>query len=306
MRRPDLSIIIVNWNARELLRKCLLTITINPVVEVIVVDNGSTDQSVELVKTEFPEVRLIANRTNRGFAAANNQGICAAIGKYYFLLNSDTEIIGDALAQLVSFMDDHPGVGACGPQLLNADGTLQPSGRSFPTQLQTVAALVPLPRLIRRHLVDDLERRDYQLICPVDEVSGAAMCLRRDALAEVGLLDESFFFFGEDVDLCWRLYQAGWSIYYVPQAQVVHLWGGSRSPRSEQMRLLGQRAYMLLMRKHRPGFATFLLICLAIIATIFKALVRLFSGLRRGDKHAVWNSITLHIKEVRWLLDSRI
>ena len=303
MITADLSIVIVNWNTRELLRDCLraVAVTTGVTCEVIVVDNGSTDGSAAVVATEFPTVHLIANATNRGFAAANNQGLAVARGRYCLLLNSDTRVAPDALAQLVAFMDAHPEAGACGPQLRNADGTLQPSGRAFPTLVQAVMALLPLPDAARRAAAGPLERRDYNSVAEVDEVSGAALCLRAAALSQVGGLDERFFVFGEDVDLCWRLSKAGWKVYYVPQAVVTHLWGGSRRHLSERMSLLAQRAYVLLMRKHRPGRAAAVITRLVFVLTLAKAVRRILPTLLRGDRAAAMTSWRAHRAELTWL-----
>ncbi|MGB8643939.1 MAG: glycosyltransferase family 2 protein, partial [Anaerolineae bacterium] len=235
MTDPLLTVIVVSWNTRELLRNCLASLarSVDLAAETIVVDNGSADGTLEMLAADFPAVRVIANAMNRGFAAANNQGLAAAHGRYFLLLNSDTVVAPDVLSRLCAFMETHPEAGASGPQLHNIDGTLQPSGRAFPTLFQAVTALLPMPRALRKTLASPVERRDYTQVAMVDELSGAALCLWRTAIEQVGGLDEDFFFLGEDVDLCWRLHAAGWKIYYVPQAVVTHLWGGSRVRLSE-------------------------------------------------------------------------
>lgn len=252
---PDLSVVVVSWNTRELLAACLgsLFAAPKPALEVWVVDNGSGDGSREMVARDFPAVRLIANADNLGFARANNQALERARGRHVLLLNSDTRVVDDALARLVAFLDDHPEAGACGPRLLNADGSLQRSGRDFPGFGAAVLALIPLPRALRAALAPRVERRDPERLAEVEDLTGAALCVRRDALDEIGLLDPGFFFFGEDVDLCWRLERAGWKRFYVPEARIVHVLAGSHARRSARTRHLTQRAYVRLMRKHRPG-----------------------------------------------------
>jgi N-acetylglucosaminyl-diphospho-decaprenol L-rhamnosyltransferase len=195
------------------------------VVDVIVVDNGSSDGSVDLVRDRFPGVVLIANASNRGFSAANNQAIEQARGRYQFLLNSDAEVEPTALRALVSYGDEHPQAGVIGPKLLNPDGTLQPSGGRFPTPMSTVASLLGLNRLTGRPRYGT--RRDYDMPADVDEVSGAAMLIRREVIDKVGGLDEGFTWGYEDIDFCLRARRAGWRVHYVPAARVIHQWGGS-------------------------------------------------------------------------------
>jgi GT2 family glycosyltransferase len=303
MTHPDLTIVIVNWNGRDLLRACLPTLATTPLcTQIIVVDNHSTDDSLAVLRSEFSGVHVVANPTNAGFAVANNQGMRLARGRYILLLNSDTMVIGDALATLVHFMDENPSVGACGPQLLNEDGTLQPSGRAFPTVGRAMLALLPVPAWLRAATLPGLERRDYSQIQPVDELSGAALCLRRTALDNVGLFDEDFYFFGEDVDLCRRLQKDGWGVVYVPTARVFHLWGGSRRQLSQEMSLLSQRAQVLLMRKHRPGPAALAMTVFALLLTVLKATARTLMALRRQDSAAALQTLRRHLYEARRLL----
>jgi GT2 family glycosyltransferase len=245
----DLSIVIVSWNVRDLLWGCLQSIH-NPEprllaeqgasrdpaprteglgLEVIVVDNGSEDGSVESVRGGFPTVRVIANRENRGFPAANNQGITLAAGRYVLLLNPDTEIVGGALAKLVTFADAHPRVGMVGPKLLNPDGSVQSSRRRFPNLATAFFESTWLEPYAPRRVLD----RYYVLDHPDDEtqdvdwITGAAMLARREAIEEVGPLDEGFFMYSEELDWCRRFREAGWRVVYLPTAQIVHHVGKS-------------------------------------------------------------------------------
>jgi len=229
---PDLSVIIVNWNVRDLLRRCLHSILANlPAcqLEIIVVDNGSTDGSPEMVRTEFPQVHLMANPDNRGFTAANNQGLAVARGRYVLLLNPDTEVVGDALETLVAFADAHPDVGVVGPQLLNPDGTVQSSRRRFPTLATALLESTWLQpyaprRLLARYYV--LDRPDDE-VQDVDWVTGAALMARREAVEQVGPLDEGFFMYSEELDWCRRFRAAGWRVIYLPTARIIHHEGKS-------------------------------------------------------------------------------
>jgi len=229
----DLSVVVVSWNVRDLLRRCLCSISNvqhrASSTEVIIVDNASTDGSVAMVRTEFPDVRLIVNSGNPGFAAANNQGIAVAQGRYVLLLNPDTEVVGDALATMVAFADDHPDVGVVGPQLLNPDGSVQSSRRRFPTLATAFFESTWLQpyaprRLLERYCV--LDRPDGAVL-DVDWVKGAALMARRKAIEQVGRMDERFFMYSEELDWCRRFREAGWRVVYLPAAQIVHYEGKS-------------------------------------------------------------------------------
>lgn len=223
---PDLSVVVVNWNTSGLLRQCLssvITSLENDLADVTVVDNASSDDSVALVRNEFPTVRLIENDSNVGFARANNQGINASGGRYVLLLNSDTIVRPGALAGLVEFMESHPDAGACGPRLILPSGTPQPYSFGYDP---TIVYLLKrgLKRLLTGRYLHDWATDQ---VTGVDWVSGACMMLRRAALDQVGLLDERIFMYFEDNDLCSRLRRWGWRVYYNPRVSIVHLGGQS-------------------------------------------------------------------------------
>jgi len=256
----DLSIVIVNWNVRDLLRRCLHSILDTRclmLVEVIVVDNDSTDGSVEMVRAEFPSVHLIANAQNRGFPAANNQGIAVARGRYVFLLNCDAEVVGDALATMVAFADAHPDVGVVGPQLLYPDGSVQSSRRRFPTLLTAffestwIQSCAPR-RLLERYYV--LDRPD-DMTQDVDWVKGAALLARREAIEQVGPMDEGFFMYSEELDWCRRFREAGWRVVYLPTAQVIHHEGKSSEQVVAAKHIYFQSSKVRYFRKHHGAVA---------------------------------------------------
>jgi len=231
----DLSVVIVSWNVRDLLRRCLSSLfadrssSLAPRIEVIVVDNGSVDGSAEMVRAEFPQVHLIVNPDNRGFPAANNQGIEVAQGRYVLLLNPDTEVLDDALAAMVGFADVHPDVGVVGPQLLNPDGSVQSSRRRFPTLATAFFESTWLQPYAPRRLLERfyvLDRSDDE-VQDVDWVTGAALMARREAIEQVGPLDEGFFMYSEELDWCRRFREAGWRVVYLPTAKIVHYVGKS-------------------------------------------------------------------------------
>lgn len=253
----DLSIIIVNWNTRDLLAQCLASIYAHPPggdFEVIVVDNASADDSVAMVCERFPQVKLLQNDHNPGFAAANNQAIAQSNGRYILLLNPDTVVKSGALGALVTFMDEHPEAGAAGSMLLNPDGTLQPSCHPAPTlsremwRLFHMDAVYPLALYRMADWPVDAPR-------PVDTVQGASLIVRREVIDQVGLLDESYFMYSEEVDWCRRIHQAGWQIYWVPQSHVVHFGGQSTRQVAATMFVQLYRAKLQYFRKHYgPGY----------------------------------------------------
>jgi len=264
--RPDLSIVIVNWNVRDLLGRCLMSALSPPAeqtplydsVEIIVVDNASTDGSVDMLQAEFPQVTLVANADNRGFPAANNQGIAAAQGRYVLALNPDTEILGDALVTLVRYMDAHPDVGIVGPQLLNPDGGVQSSRRRFPTLpilfLESTWLESLAPRALRRYYF--LDQPD-DITLDVDWITGAAMLARREAVQQVGGMDEGFFMYSEELDWCRRVKAAGWRVVYHPVAQIIHYVGKSSEQAVPSRHINFQRSKVRYTRKyHGPRVAT--------------------------------------------------
>ena len=257
--RPDLSVIILTYNTRDLTRACVQSVLADAaasqyVVEIIVVDNASTDGTAALLREEFAGVRVIVNDTNLGFACGNNVGLEAARGRYLFLLNSDTKVRAGALAALIEFMDDHADAGACGPMLLNEDGSLQPSGRALPSVWSVFVGMTRLYRLWKRDFYAQ-RGRDYGRVARVGEVSGAALLVRREVYRHVGGLDPHIFAYYEDVDWCKRIGDAGHSIYYVPTAKVMHRWRGSSRAVSELAYRSGQDSQRYYFAKHHGPLA---------------------------------------------------
>ncbi len=250
----DLSVVIVNWNTRDMLRDCLQTVFDRAGLldmEVWVVDNASQDDSVEMVKAEFPEVRLICNSENRGFAAANNQALAQAEGRHVLLLNSDTLVLGDVLGRSVDWLDAHPEVGVMGCRVLNRDHSLQITGSRFPTLLNLTLQATGLSRLPGRFFDRyRMERWDRRNARAVDVVSGCYMMVRRSAMEQVGLLDEAFFFYGEETDWCSRFAQAGWQLWMAPVGEIVHFGGGSVRQLNHRKDVLLTQGTVRLHAKH--------------------------------------------------------
>lgn len=271
-----LSIIIVSWNVREDLVRCLESIKKNrprDKYEVITVDNASTDGTAETVRNLFPDVKMIVNDTNRGFAAANNQGIKIAQGQYLLLLNPDTIVHPESLNLLVDFLNDNQDVGICGPKLLNDDGTIQPSTRGRPSFRAALYrhTFVRLLRIFRgqyrKWLMKDFGH-DKQM--DVDEVTGAALLIRRPVIEQIGDMDEAFFMYYEDVDLCYRAKQADWRIVFVPDAEITHLGGRSAEQMPVDNRIMMLTSLLVFLRKHRGKFKTGLFNCIFKPAVILK------------------------------------
>lgn len=234
MIKPRAAIVIVNWKTPRLLAACLRSISMHTSrasYEIWVVDNDSQDGSVEMVARDFPQIQLVANAKNVGFAAACNQVIPLVVCDYVLLLNPDTVLIDDSVSELVEYMDRNPQCGAAGPKVLNPDGSLQLAcRRAFPTPSAAFFRLTYLSRLFPKHQLFaryNLTHADPDLELDVDALSGSCMMVRKSAIDQIGLLDEDIFMFGEDIDWCWRLKEKDWTVNYVPAAKVYHYHGAS-------------------------------------------------------------------------------
>lgn len=255
----DVSIIIVSWNARGLLLKCLESIPRGLgrlEAEVIVVDNASSDGSAEAVRESFPGVRLLPQKDNLGFAKANNIGIRESAGRYVCLINSDVVVLPGCIERLHLFIEDMPGAAIVAPKVLNPDMTLQASCRRFPSLPGALFTTLGLDRL--NYLPHDRTRR-------VDAVSGCFMLVRREAIDAVGPLDERFFFYAEDKDWCKRFHDAGWGVYYRPEAKAIHYGGQSSSLAPVAFYIEMQKANIKYWRKHRGALARTLYVMIVLL-----------------------------------------
>lgn len=266
------SVIIVNYCTRDLLRDCLASLRSEAGgdIEVIVVDNCSHDGSAAMVREEFPKVQLIENSENLGFAKANNQGLRHAHGKYLLLLNSDTVVRPGALRAMAEFLDTHPTAGGVTCRLRNRDGTIQACVSRRPGPMLLFFRLSGLSRLLRSDRLRRYLSRHSRLLLgrtvrsylepyaaegnpvEVENISGACLMLRRRAVECVGLLDEAFFMYFEDMDYCIRLRNAGWKLYYVPAGEIVHLVGQSSGGRMRNS-VHSYRSLLHFYRKHYPS-----------------------------------------------------
>jgi GT2 family glycosyltransferase len=255
-----LSVIIVSYNVCYFLEQALLSVrkALQGLEgEVFVVDNNSDDQTVAMVQARFPEVALLVNPTNLGFARANNQAIARAQGKYILLLNPDTVVQEDTFRCCLEFMDRHPEAGGLGVKMIDGEGAFLPeSMRGLPTpavafhKMAGLTALFPRSRVFGRYYLGYLNRHQVQ---EVDVLAGAFMFLRRESLQKTGWLDESFFMYGEDIDLSYRLQQAGYKNFYLPHTQIIHYKGESTRRGSLNYVYLFYRAMWVFVRKHFSG-----------------------------------------------------
>lgn len=228
----DISIVIINRNCQSFLKRCidsLFTLRSNLDSEIIVIDNASQDKSVEFLEKNFPQVKLICNKNNLGYAKACNQGIKEAKSKYIFILNPDTGLLRGSLDEMLRFMEENPRCGILGPKLLDEDGKIQFSCRAFPTystaffnRYSLLTRLFPHSKYANRYLKTNWPHDNIQ---EVDWVSGAAMLIRRDCLDQIGKFDEEFFMYCEDVDICKRAKDKGWQIFYYPKLSFIHFIG---------------------------------------------------------------------------------
>jgi len=251
----DLSIIIVNYNVKDLLRRCLSSIfgfqkDVN--FEVRVIDNNSEDQSTKMVSGKFPQVKLLENKRNLGFSAACNQGIRKSRGRYILLLNPDTEFVSGGITEMIKFMDSHTRVGICGPQMIDSQGKIHFSCRSFPSYLTAVSSgqsilnrLFPRNPLSRKYLLKDQSQKRE-----VDWVSGSCLLTKREVFEKIGPLDELFFMYVEDVDFCYRAKNAGFLVHYLPEVVVIHHIGKSTKKRKLLMQTEHHRSMYHFFRKH--------------------------------------------------------
>ncbi len=253
----DLSIVIVNWNTRDLLRDCLRSVYQSEgefTFEAIVVDNCSNDGSPGMVREEFPQVHLIESGTNAGYACANNLGLRRLQARYYLLLNPDTVLPPHALEEMVAFMDAHPEAGMAGPKLVMADGSLDLAcRRAFPTIENSFYKLFGLSRLFpnsRRFGQYNLTYLDPDETAEVDSVVGAFLMVRREVVEQVGGLDEQYFMYAEDLDWALRAKKAGWKVYYYPEVTVLHYkrQASDQNPRKAQFEFW--RAMYIFYNKH--------------------------------------------------------
>ncbi len=298
-----LSIVIVNWNVHDLLAACLesigrnITLSDLPNVETIVVDNASTDKSVTMIRDRFPWVHLAANRENSGFAKANNQGIALSKGEYVLLLNPDTLLHDNSLKTLVTYLDDHPTVGAVGPLLENPGGTLQVSCYPTPTLLREAWRLMRPDRAVG-HGAYPMHAWSTSQARTVDVVQGACLLVRRQVFDQVGVLDEDYFIYTEEVDLCARIRQAKWQIVWVPTAKVIHYGGQSTRQVATKMFLHLYASKVTYFRKHFGAMTARFYKLILAMASLLRIVVLSFAGFLVPARRPHYKSVAENYRQL--------
>lgn len=308
----DLTVVIVAWNSRRDLERCLPSLAEAAVVhthEVVVVDNNSADGTLDYVQSVLPESIRCGNSSNRGFAAANNQGFALAHGRYVLLLNPDTVLHRDACDLLVQFMDLNPDVFACGPALFNGDGTPQRTGVRFPAVWNLLVEACFLDRLFPRSRLFGAHRElfaDPDIPRAVDYLQGSCLLVRRAVIERVGGLDEAFFMYFEETDWCKRMKAAGGEVWYVPSARVVHFGGGAFGHYDETRLVAYHQSLLLFLGKHmsRPQNI------LVRVVLLFRTLLRLCiwcgiaAGGNAGQRQRARSTIAGYARAFRLVLRS--
>ena len=300
VRRRDLSILIVSWNCRGLLENCLASLARHVTMdhEVLVVDNASADDTAAMVRGRFPAVRLVELPENVGFARGNNAALDAAQGDCFLLLNPDTEVRPGAVESLVQFLTEHPRAGICAPPLWDPDGSRQRSVLSPPTLAGELLRHTMLHRVLPHRARSEARRLDTR---PVEAVSGAALCVRRQCAREIGPLDPDFFMFFEDVDWCRRARGAGWEVWYADGPGIVHVKSGtSVGPARTRTLIESLRSTMCYFRKHEGGSRTAAMRAIAVagaIARSVRAGLLWVVGHDRPDQRA---RLAAYVRILRW------
>lgn len=305
----DVSAIVVNWNTKELLLQCLESLsseTKRCCLEIILVDNGSTDGSQKAVRETFPNVKLIQNQRNLGFAKANNIGILHSSGRYVCLVNSDIEVLNGCLNKLCNYMDRHPLIGITGPKTLNPDLSLRINCKEFPNLWNTFCRAVGLHRAFPRlSFFSEVLMRyfDHTSVRSVDVLPACFLMVRRESIDKVGMLDENFFFYGEDKDWCKRFKAAGWDVVFYPAAEVIHYAGKSSSVEPVRFEIERLRSNSYYWKKHHGVLAQKSYLLLLILHHA----VRLIAGvcgyiLKSSDRGRAQQIVLSKRACVRWLI----
>jgi GT2 family glycosyltransferase len=282
-----LSVIIVNYNGHDYLKKCLKSLEKFALPgsgyssETVVVDNASTDGSVEMTEKFFRSVKIIRNNSNKGFASAVNSGIESTFSEFILLLNSDCEVYGNSLRMLVDFMDGNSCAGVAGPKILNSDGSVQLSCRKFPALMDAamhaiIGSVKPDNVFSRRYKLAEIPKEDTFM---VDWVSGSCMMIRRDSLIDTGLMDEKYFMYVEDADLCWRMWKEGWKVYYFPESRILHHSGKSTKKGGIKSVITMQKSTAYFFRKNYRQTAKILLYPLLLVVLGMRILLTFIKNL---------------------------
>lgn len=309
----SLSIIVVTaFNGREFVSQFLRSVLKESQSfprEIFVVDNASTDDTAEFVKKNFPEVCMIQNDQNLGFARGNNIALARSTGDYVCLINPDVVVLDDCLKQIVAFMEAHPDVGLLGPQIVSPDGSIQRSCMRFPNlwncfcRAIALDSLFPRSAMVKGQLMPDFNHQETR---DVDIMNGCFWVARREALAQVGSLDERFFMYGEDLDWCRRFHDAGWRVVYFPGAKAIHYGGGMTSHAPVHFYIYQQIARTIYWQKHHTKKALFLFELLTIVQELTRVVgYGILSFLRRSHRRDADLKIKRSMAYLRWTISHK-
>lgn len=309
----DISVIIVSWNAKNYLKECIESLeseVSNYDSEIIVVDNASDDGSPELVIEYFPQVKLIRNESNLGFAKANNIGIKYSSGKYLFLINSDIKVIKDCIKILIEYGEQNLHAGIIGPKILTPEGKVQRSCMGFPTLWNSFCRTLALDSLFPKSKVFGGQLLNYwnhDSNRNVDVINGCFWMVRREALNQVGLLDEDFFIYGEDIDWCKRFKTLGWEVVFFPEAKAIHYGGASSANSPTRFFIEMQRANIKYWDKHHNYYAKKVYVFLLLVHHVVRILG---NGIKfiflRKKKNDLYNKIQRNWAAIKWIINGAL
>lgn len=299
MSKPLVSVIIVNWNTQDLLKGCLRSVIAGTKIsmEIIVVDNGSTDGSLKMVRRDFPKVLVVVTGKNLGMGTGNNRGLKKARGRYLMVLNTDTIVPHGAVDRLVTWMEDHPSVGVVGPQLRYADGRVQTSGGDFPSLLTTTILFLGIDDipLLSRFLplyqrggmyLSGKQKEIFNREHRVDWLMGGCLVMRSEVYEKAGGFDENIFMYVEEVEWAYRVHEAGYSVWYTPVVWITHLKGGSSTSGLKGPILGEMKGLLYFFAKHRPTWQLPVLRLILKVGSLGR--IVLFSLLRRPQLVGVY------------------
>ncbi len=284
-----LCISVISYNSLSFLKECLdslISYPSNKEYEIVVVDNASSDGSPEFIKNSYPQIKLIINNVNIGFAAANNQAIKSSKSEYVLLINSDCQVYKDSINKLIEFMDSAQNAGVIGPKIINGDGSIQFSCRKFPSILDAglhsiLTNIAPNNPFSRKYKLVDINRDNP---FEVDWVSGSCMLIRRDALDDAGLMDEHYFMYVEDVDLCYQMWKKNWKVFYFQHSEILHHIGGSTTDKKIKASIRMQKSIFYFFWKNYKKSWKILLIPFLIIVLGLRIFLTFFKGIfKRND-----------------------
>ncbi len=310
----DVSIIIVSWNAKKYLFECLQSLvndTIYHNIEILVIDNGSIDGTPEDVKKYFPKVNLIVNNKNLGFSKANNIGIKKCRGKYVCLVNSDIKVLDNCIESMVSYMNRYSNIGIIGPKTFNADFTLQPTCGEFPTLWSFFSQAVGFTKIFSNSRIfkdSFMTYFDHNSIRSVQTLSGCFLMIRKEALDKIGLLDETFYIFAEDIDLCKRFKNEAWEIVFFPVAKVIHYGGASSSAAPIKFSLEMLKADFQYWGKYHKNFS----LIIYFLIKLYHYAIRLIGGMvlytlmKDSLKMKYKNKVKAHLACINWIFFNKL